>query len=299
MNLHIIVTILLASLLIGCQQKPELAQQKTQAVANNPSAEEQEVVYHKEWLRAQKLEAAKLRTSWKVPSAPFTIAEKEFSLENTLVLGLKHLKEIPGIYTTESYLHGRQFENFEETDRARARAHNYHLSVMSAYGILQGGSSPLDTQKLRQTVSDYIFKNDVAREVAYKWAQPIIKTVFKELESADRRDYLIILDHTSLYLGSFNLKREKEYLSSLTGDIKNCRTQEWQKKYYKLPKWMIQDGKYDPARSCETLFTHAGPNGNENPFRKIETFIFRRVTTDNWSPVTMKKLVDRLIADLT
>ncbi|MEY4602376.1 MAG: hypothetical protein RL292_317 [Candidatus Parcubacteria bacterium] len=300
MNLHIIVTVTLASLLMGCQQKPEPAQQKAQVIKNTSmTAEDQEVVYHKEWLLARKMEASELRTNWKVPPAPFTIAEKEFSLENTLVLGLKHLKEIPGIYTPESYLHGRQFESFEETDRARVLARNYRLSVMTAYGILQGGSSPLDTKKLQQTVSEYIFKKDVAREVAYKWAQPIIKTVFKELESADRRDYLLILDHTSQYLGSFNLKREQEYYNSVAAVMPKCRMPEWQQRYYKLPRWMIPDGKYDYLRPCEVLFTQFGPDGKENPFRKIEAFIFRRVTADDWSPVTMKKLVDRLIADLT
>ncbi|OHA91354.1 MAG: hypothetical protein A2758_02755 [Candidatus Zambryskibacteria bacterium RIFCSPHIGHO2_01_FULL_49_18] len=204
-------------------------------------------------------------------------------------ISLYYFVSEPQTYNEKEELNDSEYGDIPEV---RRRARNHTRRVMIAYGIFQTGNNPIRQEYLTRAVT-FLWKND-SREMAYRLTVPSIKRALAAMPRQDRNDYLRILRHTSTYMATFDLKREVQYLTSLRDE--NCTSAEWQKKYYSnLPKW-VEPGK--GYYGCEHLFTILGPDGKSNPYRKAETFVYRRVA-QGWKLAEMKQVLDRLIADLS
>jgi hypothetical protein len=112
----------------------------------------------------------------------------------------------------------------------------------------------------------------------------------------DRQTYLDILQHADAYLTSFDQKSESAYLTSLEESRSGCRTDGWQRLHYRLPKWFAEQvGVGEP---CSVLFAQFDTYGMENPYRKAETFLYRRIVNDHWRKGDVRDVLRRVIADL-
>ena len=207
-------------------------------------------------------------------------------------LGLHYFVSEPALYSESWYLDGHSFKSFKETDKARQLIRHERLQLLVAYGLLQVGNSPLDPSRLKPSATA-IFNKTTDRDLVYHLVLPSLKIALTQLPNTDKQQYISILRHTRVYMDSFNANRESEYLAGISNPDWDCRTQEWQKRHYKLSANLL-----DRGFRCEGLFTMFGPDGKDNPYRKAEAFVYRRVKNDGWSISTMKTMLDRLLADL-
>ncbi len=300
------VLIVLTSLFAACGgQEPRAGQPPAQQSVETPKqraereTKELEENYRRERIERIKRQAYEAQHLYgaadeldRIPYASAT--EKTFGvrLSDALAVTLSYVVSEPRTYDEDFWI-GRESE-YRDIPEVRQRARNHTREVMVAYGLLQLGNNPLPGLEF-ETIVRYFYENEAQRELVYKLALPSIKKAFRSMLDEDRADYLRILRHTSAYMTKFNWKRETDYLLSLKRDGRECYSDEWGKKYYQLPSFMTTQDSYP----CEILFTEYGPDGTENPYRKAEAFVFRRVAFDGWNLTEMKRILDRLIADLS
>lgn len=224
---------------------------------------------HKKWIEENTKKAESLSQKFGVVDAPDVNVKTgtDYNWRNTLALALENMQ-----YGAES----------GDTWKER------RFQIMGAHGLLQQ-ISVIESEKLRRAVTA-VFLSKTLRKKMYEWAFPSISIAFKEMYAQDRRDYLAILKHARRYMDTADFKLEEEYLQSLSSSDKDqCHTEAWQKKFFKLS---------NDFACYETLFTYHGPKGGDDRFRKIETFIYRRVVEDGWPLADMKSVLEQLIADL-
>ncbi|MDP3771731.1 MAG: hypothetical protein Q8R16_05510, partial [bacterium] len=136
----------------------------------------------------------------------------------------------------------------------------------------------------------------------YDWAMPQAKIAWQMLPLEDQRIYLDILTHGQQYLATYNHKRELAYLERL--DAGKCPVPVW---YSDNDGDGVDDdhdgaidedvGKWDPKEGCPRQFASVGPDGKENPYRKLETFFFRRAR-QGVKVADMRYWLDRVVAEL-
>ena len=96
------------------------------------------------------------------------------------------------------------------------------------------------------------------------------------------------------YLSNFNEAKESKYLKSLRENT--CRTANWQKSHYRIPQWLANANARE--RPCESLFTQYNPDGRDNPYRKVEAFLYRRIVDDEWKVEDAYSVLHRILEDL-
>lgn len=256
---------------------------------------EQDAERRAKWQAEQKAEAAKGVVEYEVPEGLnelYTDPNATLTFHETVAKALMKFVDVPKTYDETEDLKHYSLREYSDIPEVQRRARDKTRSIMAVYGIVNNEVVPSELEKPLQA----IFTNSTSREVAYKLATPSIKRALVSLPERDRNDYVGILRHASAYLGSFNLAAETMYLASLAGD---CKSNEWQQKYYPLPEWWKNanegSGEYF---NCAYLFTNHGPNGKRNPYRKVEAFLYRRAM-NGWDVTAMKFMLDRLIADLS
>lgn len=220
------------------------------------------------WVEENTQKAEGLREKWSIADSPKGIPETatDYNWSQSLALALDSMQ--------------KEAEFGDQWKEKR-------FPIMGAYGVLQQ-IGMVDTVKLRRAVTG-VFLSRTSREIAYRFAMPAIQKAFAEMYPQDKRDYLVILRHARRYMDTANFKLEEAYLQSLKSD-KGCQSEEWQKKFY----WLLpEEGGCD-----ERFFNYRDPRGGDDKFRKIETFIYRRVVEDRWPLADMKSALDRLINDL-
>ncbi|MEK7175861.1 MAG: hypothetical protein AAB695_00610 [Patescibacteria group bacterium] len=201
-------------------------------------------------------------------------------------MSLAYFVSEPQTYNEKKGLVNSEYGDIPEVQR---RARNRTRQVMVAYGIFQLGNNPVRMDWLKRAVT--LLWASASRETAYRLTVPSIKKALALMPREDREDYLRILRHTSRYMATFDFAREEQYLTNL--EAGGCTAEAWQKKHFKLPYWFVGS-----RGNCKVLFTTYGPDGKENPYRKAEAFVYRRVE-EGWDIHDMKQVLDRLIADLS
>lgn len=235
------------------------------------------------------------------------LATPAYSLENKWSIGSEP-KELPKISKGKRSwvdILERALEDFTRTPDAYRNWSKQLPSIMTAYGVLQTSNGaawevfwfegyyekPSTPDSMRA-----IFRSKSLRKVFYNWAMPAVKKAFGSLTKKDQEQYLKIFEHASQYLAGLNTatyRAEVQYLAEL--EQGRCRDKVWLKsRNIKLPEWMRGP---EEIRYCRDLFTWYNPQGVENPYRKIESFAFRRVR-EGVDAQAQKYWVDRVIADL-
>lgn len=176
------------------------------------------------------------------------------------------------------------------------------VPLLTAYALLQTGNGPIFdrerdlTETFRRQVLPQLYRSPSLLEAVYAWVKPKLLAKFVQVDSENRAAYLDILRHGERYLASFNYAQERAYLARLErGQCKNDHKPEW---WDETRDGMRGWAEYWKQDVCVLLFTHQDPNGRTNPYRKLETFIFRRVHTDKVPVVLMQRWVSRFRADL-
>lgn len=104
--------------------------------------------------------------------------------------------------------------------------------------------------------------------VIYDWAIVPFRHMFAKLQSKDRREfYSDVLQHALEYASSFDVEKEKSYLSRLQ------------------------------SQRQERDFIYKAPDGKASHYRLVEAFIFRRVR-DGMSIENIRKWLGRIVADV-
>lgn len=190
---------------------------------------------------------------------------------------------------------------YDDTEQQR-------IQTSVAYGILQtvdGGLGEYsgDTHHdFRSRVLPFVLRSRRLTGIAYDWAMPHLRGAWQELPPDAQRIYLGILEHGQRYLSTFSMKREQAYLAQLQRGV--CDPPEWLRDN---DSDGVDDdgdgqidedaGRWDPKRDCERQFVARGPDGEQNPYRKLEAFVFRRVQ-QGVAVADMKLWLDRVIGEL-
>lgn len=206
-------------------------------------------------------------------------------LQEVVGMSLTYFVSEPGTYNEDEALENSEYGDIPEV---RRRARDHVREVMVAYGIFQTGNNPVRQSYLKHAVT--LLWQERLRETAYRLTVPSIREALVTMPRKDRDDYLGILRHTSAYMATFNLARETEYLTYLKGSA--CQVDE------KYRKEAYQNRTLGIISKCDEFFTIFGPDGKRNPYRKTEAFVYRRVA-EGWKLAEMKRVLDRLIADLS
>ena len=294
--------ILVLVALTGCQTQTTTAPASTEKKAAPPTEKTKEEQEKLDWIARHGEEAKALFPKYQIKpvSASLPAAGNELGWNENLALSLKYWQDEPKHYGTEEDFFGgigHEIKSFDQADHARELYQAYRVQVITAYGLLGYGNSPVYPREIHSSVST-IFTNGILREVAYRWAMPSVKIAFRGMPKVDRDTYLEILMEANSYLESFDQARETAYFTSLADN--GCKTEAWQKKYFKLPAgWLTNPETRDTYYGrCESLFSQLSPDGTDNPYRKAEIFIYRRIAQDHWNRGTMKAILDRVITDL-
>ena len=140
------------------------------------------------------------------------------------------------------------------------------ILVQVAYGLLQSDNFYWGAE-FNETLKKF-YNSPRHLRIMYRWALPSVRQVFRQLPRKERITYINILRHAKKYAQSYNHKQEEAYLRKLKEDYN------------------------------EYQFAIRGPDDKkDNPYRKVEAFIFRRVR-DGMSIREIRKWIKVGIRDL-
>lgn len=177
------------------------------------------------------------------------------------------------------------------------RSYQGELLVAVAYGLLQSGNNRyFDTAEhahhdFRTRVLHRIYGSHRLIQRVYLWAMPFVDETWQQLRDSDRIVYRNILRHGQKYLATFDYEVEVKYLHRLEAGkcTEPSADDGWDKQY--------NSAKFHGSQ-CTYWFVRVGPDNKENPYRKFEAFLFRRVHQDGMNVEELKYWLNRVIRHL-
>lgn len=161
---------------------------------------------------------------------------------------------------------------------------NYELSDLSSYFF------PL------KAAFNTIYKSKELSGIFYEWAIVIIKKKWSQLSVHDKSAYLDLLKHASEYLSKFSLEDEKKHFEACL----KVPTVIKYEPHYQLFRGVSGEScftRYAKSDFFDNDYTKPFPESCHSPFRRIETFFYRRAL-DGAEVNLMRSAIDRLISDL-
>lgn len=188
------------------------------------------------------------------------------------------------------------YANFGREDPTAATriAIGYGLLSVESY---HDGEGPATTRSFLRRVLPQFWRSPRLLEQAFTWAMPHVVRVWRDtpisLRPEDHEVYLQILRHARTYLANFNYQTELAYLRRL--ERGECESPRMSAGWVRWERDLLRPG-YRASR-CTYRFTQYSPDGQENPYRKLEAWIFRRAHDGVPVPL-MRRYLERILAEL-
>jgi hypothetical protein len=135
-----------------------------------------------------------------------------------------------------------------------------------------------------------VANTDKYQQIAYPWMSDGYKKLFWSMDKDQRQVWLEIAEYANQYLKNYNYQEELAYYKKL----KTTYTAEDPRDCGFVSLDHVTNGK------CNQLsrFSNYKPDGTYHPYRKLDSFIFRRIYNKEISLAQMKKLAGMILADL-
>lgn len=151
----------------------------------------------------------------------------------------------------------------------------------------------MDYELLRDPLADMLSARPAAQQL-YEWALPALKEKWAKMTHYERANIYMALKHAKQYMASFSVEAEDRYWNILRNrryilahDV-NSTSKSWN---------VYGEGVFTRKRPIDfydSLFKEPYPTNF--PYRRIETFVYRRVK-DGIPLGNMQYLVDRMLQD--
>lgn len=280
---------------LGCKKQAE-EKKVEEAPAEAPAPAKVQESYAVRNAKDIKPKAVALVQKLKIDEAPKEVPATQFVLSWAEFLALALSEENSNVNPTgteieRNFFSYRDIEVFKNMDVAAKEYARYRLQFLTSFGLFKNWSYWIDRDQLRPILKK-IVHSAAFRDQAYNWASPHLKAGFREVSNPNRRDYIKILGYMEDRLNDWNQGREEKYLKAL--EEKTCETKKWRDANFVPPE------RYNgwTGESCLGLFIHLNHNGKENPLRKVDAFIFRRVK-EGWKIASMRSIVGKVLNDLS
>jgi len=166
-------------------------------------------------------------------------------------------------------------EKLKETLHYRKDSRMGRIRQKISLGILDGlefeynfWRRTLTPEDVRKQFFSKVLSSEDTLNTLYEWALPSAKQMFLSLDRSDQIEYMMILRHIKKYVRKYDHNVELNYLRKLK------------------------------SQGFVDKFIRIGPDGKFNHYRKLETFVFRRVFDGSMRPSRMKVWLRRLEKDI-
>jgi len=143
-----------------------------------------------------------------------------------------------------------------------------------------------------------ILKNKNILAVTYDWIQPLIQERWKNLSYYEKAQLRILLLHCKDYLQNFSVEKEDAYLEECKNKKGGINLASSHIQFHRtlsglsyFARWNPNEDYYDKKR------TKPKPEYTTSPYRRLETFFYRRVK-EGVPLKNLRYMVEQLLADL-